>query len=140
MSARVGRAFNALGLALVLLCGLSICAQAVVLWRATRIEGYAFTRYYDETRARRERDDAGASVADLFAETGLEDKTGALETTPNRFMLGLLPGGGGRHAVSVLTLAGPGALASVVALLGLASTLRRSSPSAGRGADSARTP
>lgn len=137
---RINRAVRALSWAIVLVCGLSVCAQAIMLWRATRIEGYTFTRYHDEERARLDAEAQGESLADLFAETGLEDNTGAIEDIPNRFMLGLLPGGSGRHAISVLTLAGPGALVSVIALLGLLTSLRRSSPSAGRAGDSSRTP
>ncbi len=127
--------------AIVLLCGLAVCAQAVVLWRATRIEGFTFTRYHDEQRAAREEErEAGDGLADLFAETGLEDNTGAIETVPNRFMLGLLPGGSDKHAISVLTLAGPGAVVAFIAFVGLVGSFRRSSPSAGRAGDSARTP
>ena len=134
------RAVRATAWAIVLLCGLSVCAQAVVLWRATRIEGYAFTRYYDEDRAQREAEAVEESLADLFAETGLEDNTGPIESIPNRFMLGVLPGGPGRDAISVLTLAGPGALVSVIASGGMLASLRRSSSSAGRAADSSRSP
>jgi hypothetical protein len=126
--------------AIVLVSGLAVCAQAVVLWRATRIEGFTFTRYHDEDRAARENERAGDDLSDLFAETGLEDNTGAVEAVPNRFMLGLLPGGSDKHAISVLTLAGPGALVSVIALVGLLGSFRRSSPSADRAGDSSRTP
>ncbi len=126
--------------AIVMLCGLSVCAQAVALWRATRIDGFTFTRYHDEARAAREANAPGESLADLFADTGIEDNTGAVETVPNRFMLGLLPGGSDKHAISVLTLAGPGALVSLIAVLGLAASLRRSSPSADRAGDSSRSP
>jgi hypothetical protein len=126
--------------AIVLLCGLAVCAQAVMLWHATRIEGFTFTRYHDEERAAREDDSAGAALADLFEGTGIEDNTGAVEAVPNRFMLGLLPGGSDKHAISVLTLAGPGALVSLIAFVGLLGSFRRSSPSAGRAADSSRIP
>jgi hypothetical protein len=137
---RLGRVFRATAWAIVLATGLSVCAQAIVLWRATRIEGYTFTRYHDEERALLDAQAQGESLADLFAETGLEDNTGAIEDIPNRFMLGLLPGGSGKHAISVLTLAGPGALISVIALFGLLASFRRSSPSEGRAGDSSRTP
>ncbi len=126
--------------AIVLVCGLSICAQAVVLWRATRIEGFTFTRYHDEERAAREAGSDSDSLADLFADTGIEDNTGAVERVPNRFMLGLLPGGSDKHAVSVLTLAGPGALVSLIAVVGLLGSFRRSSPSGDRAGDSSRSP
>jgi len=124
---------------IVLACGLAVCAQAVALWRATRIEGLTFTRYHDPARDA-DAPAAGDSLADFLAETGLEDETGSIEAAPNRFMLGLLPGGPGKHAISVLTLAGPGAVVSLVALGGLALAFRRSSTRAARAGDSARTP
>lgn len=136
----IRRVLRATAWAILLVCGLSICAQSIVLWRATRIDGYTFTRYHDEQRARRDAEAQGESLADLFAETGLEDNTGAIGDIPNRFMLGLLPGGSGKHAISVLTLAGPGVLVSVIAMAGLLVSVRRSSPSAGRAADSSRSP
>lgn len=134
------RTIKAVGWAVVLLCSLAVCAQAVALWRATRIENMTFTRYFDPARAEREASDQGEGLADLFADTGLEDNTGAIETVPNRFMLGLLPAGPGRHAISVLTLAGPGAVIAAISVVGLLSSFRRSSPSADRGAAPARTP
>lgn len=133
------RAVRATAWVIVLLCGVAVCAQAVVLWRATRLDGYTFTRYFDEDRAAREAEASEESLADLFAETGLEDNTGPIESIPNRFMLGVLPGGPGRDAISVLTLAGPGAIVSVIAFVGLLASLRRSSPSEDRAGDSARS-
>ena len=125
---------------IVLICGLSVCAQAIVLWRETRIEGFTFTRYHDAERAAREASAEGESLADLFADTGIEDHTGAVTTVPNQFMLGLLPGGSDKHAISVLTVAGPGALVSLIAAVGLVASFKRSSPSVGRAGDSSRSP
>lgn len=121
-------------------CALALCVQTVMLWHATRIEHMTFTRYHDPDRAAREAEASEESLADLFEGTGIEDNTGALETVPNRFMLGLLPGGSGKHAISVLTLAGPAGLIALVSLVGLLASLRRSSPSADRAAATARTP
>lgn len=133
----VRRAFSLAAWALTLCAGLAVVAQALALWRETRIENHTFTRYYDPAR---EQPDAGGSLADLFEGTGLEDSAGAMETIPNRFMLGLLPAGPGREAISVLTLAGPGALTALLALGGIGVNLRRSSRSAGPAAASGRTP
>ncbi|MBI4716486.1 MAG: hypothetical protein HY763_01660 [Planctomycetes bacterium] len=88
-------------------CGVAVVFQAILLWAVTGRAG--FTRYYDPARAARER--AAVGAADLFADTGLEETTGRFEQVPNEFRLGLLPSGGGKHLLSMLTLAGPGVLA-----------------------------
>ncbi|MBL0921095.1 MAG: hypothetical protein IBJ10_03085 [Phycisphaerales bacterium] len=94
---------------LALALGVGIAAQSVMLWNATGRA--AWTRFYDAERAAEEAAAAGGSLADLFEGTGIHDDAGgAPEALPNGFALGLLPSGPDHHAISVLTLAGPGAL------------------------------
>ena len=98
--------------------GVAVAAQALVLWSATGRA--AWTRYHDPERAAAEAEAAEGSLADLFEDTGVHDDAGgALETLPNAFALGLLPSGPDRHAISVLTLAGPGALIALWSLGGV---------------------
>ena len=105
----------------VIACACAIALQAHTLWRETRIDNYTFTRYYDPARdSRSPADPLAGGLSDLFADTGLEDNTGRMEEIPNRFMLGLLPAGPGRDAISVLTLAGPALLIALLALAGVA--------------------
>jgi hypothetical protein len=114
------RLVRVLSRVVVIACAGAIALQAVTLWRETRIENLTFTRYYDPARDGASSREPGGGLSDLFAGTGLEDNTGTMETIPNRFMLGLLPAGPGRDAISVLTLAGPAALIALLALAGLA--------------------
>jgi hypothetical protein len=51
-------------------------------------------------------------MEDLFADTGVE----ALPEVENRFALGLAPSGPGKHAVSVVTIAGPALVIAIVSL------------------------
>lgn len=113
---------------IVVVCAGAIALQSYTLWRETRIEGYTFTRYYDQARAQQQRDAKEESLADLFEGTGLEDNTGAMEEIPNRFMLGLLPAGAGRDAVSLLTLAGPALLVMLFAAMGIVGEVFRKDP------------
>lgn len=113
---------------IVVVCAGAIALQSYTLWRETRIEGYTFTRYYDQARAQQQRDAKEESLADLFEGTGLEDNTGAMEEIPNRFMLGLLPAGAGRDAVSLLTLAGPALLVMLFAAMGIVGEVFRKAP------------
>lgn len=99
--------------------GVAVAAQALVLWNATGRA--AWTRYHDAARAAEEAAARGGSLADLFEDTGVHDDAGgAPEALPNAFALGMLPSGPDRHAVSVLTLAGPGAVVALWSLGGLA--------------------
>jgi|GEM_PF-6177456 len=90
---------------------------ALGAWAATGARGW--TRYPSENLAAVE---AGSEdgFGDLFAETGLEDESGSLETIDNEFRFGLLPSGPGRDAISVASVAGP-----CVAIAGLALWLER---------------
>lgn len=117
---------------IVVVCAGAIALQSYTLWRETRIEGYTFTRYYDQARALQQREAKQDGLADLFEGTGLEDNTGAMEEIPNRFMLGLLPAGAGRDAVSLLTLAGPALLVALFASLGIVGEVFRKDPAKAR--------
>lgn len=90
---------------------------ALVAWLATGARGW--TRYPSENLAAVE---AGSDegLGDLFADTGLEDESGALEKIDNEFRFGLLPSGPGRDAISVASVAGPCAV-----IAGLAFWLER---------------
>lgn len=92
----------------------AVFAQCFVLWAATGRAG--FTRYKDPTRI--EKPSGEPSLSDLFADTGLEDETGAMPQVPNEFRLGLLPSGFDKHIVSVFTLAGPAGLGIVILIFG----------------------
>jgi len=101
-----------------LILGVAIVLQTLALWDATGRA--AWTRFHDAERAAAEAAAQGGSLADLFEGTGVHDDAGgALEALPNAFALGLLPSGPDRHAVSVLTLAGPGALIALWSFGGL---------------------
>lgn len=101
-----------------LILGVAITMQALALWDATGRA--AWTRFHDAERAAAEAEAQSGSLADLFEGTGVHDDVGgALETLPNEFALGLLPSGADRHAISVLTLAGPGALIALWSFGGL---------------------
>lgn len=98
--------------------GAAVALQALALWNATGRA--AWTRYHDAERAAAEAAASEGSLADLFEDTGVHDDAGgALEALPNAFALGLLPSGPDRHAISVLTLAGPGALIAMWSVGGL---------------------
>ncbi len=99
--------------------GVAVVAQSLVLWNATGRA--AWTRYHDAARAAEDAAAREGSLADLFEDTGVHDDAGgAPEALANAFALGMLPSGPDRHAVSVLTLAGPGALMALWSLGGLA--------------------
>ena len=104
---------------LILLACAAVALQTVVLWSATGRA--AFTRHFDEGRAQREAGAPGESLADLFEGTGLNDDAGEIETTPNRFALGLLPSTypwavWDKHFASVATIAGPAAFIALLTL------------------------
>ena len=82
---------------------------------------YALSLCHDPARAEREAEAAEGSLEDLFADTGIE----SLPELENRFQLGLAPSGTGKHAVSVLTIAGPAMLIAVGTLGSLTLLLRR---------------
>lgn len=96
---------------------------AFLLWDATGRAGW--TRYRDADRAEREAAAAEESLADLFEDTGVNDELGALDTVPNEFALGMLPSGGGRHLVSLATIAVPSLLGAAWILLAPAVRRRR---------------
>ena len=103
---------------MTLLCCALVIAQGVLLWDATGRAGY--TRFADAERAAREA--AAGSVAELFADTGLTDGDVRVAEVPNGFALGLLPSTypwriWDPHLASVVTLAAPAFLVSVVAFL-----------------------
>jgi len=101
-----------------LILGVAIVLQTLVLWDATGRA--AWTRFFDAERAAAEAEAQSGSLADLFEDTGVHDDAGgALEALPNAFALGLLPSGPDRHAISVLTLAGPGAVIALWSFGGL---------------------
>ena len=108
---------------IVLGCCAVVIAMTLLLWSATGRAGY--TRYHDAERAERDAQAAQGSIADLFADTGIE----ALPEVENRFMLGLAPSGPGKHSVSVITIAGPAMLVGLGSLASLILLLRKSSGS-----------
>jgi len=97
----------------VVVWGLSVALTvgAVVAWAATGAR--AWTRYPSEN-IESVQSGSEEGLGDLFAETGLEDESGALEEIDNAYRFGLLPSGPGRGAVSVAGVAGVCALASGV--------------------------
>lgn len=113
---------------IIVLCSLAVAAQALWLWQATG--GAAFTRYHDPTRET--ATGAGDSLADLFADTGIEEDTGPLEQVPNRFTFGLLPAGADRHLLSVATVVLPSAVTLLLALVARRPKPRPAPPPSGR--------
>ena len=90
-----------------LACAL-IIAQSVMLCGATGWR--AFTRYPDP-----ELDQDTSGFDDLLGGTGLGDAAGELPRLENRFTFGWLPSPTiGPEGISVLTTAGPAALAMIV--------------------------
>ena len=107
---------------MLFLLGVVLIVQPLLLWNAT---GRAtFTRYVNEARAAAEAQSAQSDVASLFDNTGVNDGFETIELEPNRFALGLLPSTyphriWDRDLVSVLTIAGPGAIVLFVSILPL---------------------
>lgn len=88
---------------------------AVVMWAATGARGW--TRYPSEALAEAQGGaDDGGGFGDLFADTGLTDEAGELESVDNEFRFGLLPSGPGRDALSVASVVGPSVVVSALVL------------------------
>ena len=104
----------------MLAAGGLLIVQSLALWDST---GRAmFTRYVNEERAAAEAQAAQSDVASLFDDAGLNEGFESIELPPNHFALGLLPATypwrvWDRDLFSVMTVAGPGALLIVFALL-----------------------
>ena len=101
------------------LIGAALCAaillQALWLWSETGRAG--FTKYHDPARPSESAQSADP-LDDILAQSGIEDDTGPMTVRPNRFQLGLLPGGADRHALSVLTVGGPAVVVGLWLLAG----------------------
>ncbi len=85
---------------------------AVALWLATGTR--VLSRLPSETIATAQADDDTTSFDDLFADAGLNDDLGELEDIDNAYRFGLVPAGPGLDALSVLSVAGVCAVASLV--------------------------
>lgn len=90
--------------------GALLVAGAAVLWAATGRE--TFTRYFNAELAATDRPADPEADALLSSTMGPGDAPPRDPPLDNRFHMGLLPGGGGRHALSV---AGVAALAGAAA-------------------------
>lgn len=105
---------------ITLVCCALVMAQTLLVWNSTGRAG--FTRLPDPSRAARSAD--AASVADLFADTGLGgDADVRVSDVPNEFALGLLPSTypwriWDAHLASVVTIGVPAALIGLIAASG----------------------
>jgi hypothetical protein len=109
--------------------GAILCAAVVLqtLWLWSETGRAGFTKFHDPSVP------VGAvqssdPLDDILAQSGIEDDTGPMPERPNRFQLGLLPGGADRHAMSVLTIGGPAALAGAWLLVSALLPCQRQRP------------
>jgi len=86
---------------------------SVVLWFTTGT--HVLTRFPSETIAQAQGEPEEGGLDDLFADSGINDDHGELESVDNEFRLGLLPSGPGRDSLSVASVTGVGLAASAAA-------------------------
>ena len=87
-----------------------------------------FTRFPDR-EVKEANEEIGAAA--LFADTGLHDDLGEMESIESEFAFGFLPAGPGLTPLSVLMITGPGALIGVGTIFFHTLTGKREQPKPG---------